>query len=443
MKKATPADLGRFTSQTINHSKHIYFPPPESVIIELMETLYFASMQSEEGELIKVNVTFLDPEAPKGDSRVKEPLDNWKLSRFEKPIPMEIKNVVKLSKAADPWSSSLAVYFDAEEKPWIMGLVDQAVHIQRFFNHEDRNKPALPGVFQVQVTGVGIMSVIFDYELIATIRQNVLVTRFSDVLKYGQISRAILADTMPLKKRLAKYMRKNFNRTNFKEWEREIENTWRDTISRILIQIRNYHHGGAVLITDQTDGLDVKYKMPYPRLAQAIRHALEWSMGSAMYNQDFLQYPDEPIDQDTFFESELTKHQLNTAGNELKGAIRFLASQSCVDGLVLLNHQLEGIGFGVVISEIALPDFVYHSENNEAKPGKLIPRAPDTLGTRHRSMMSFCWKDPQAIGFVVSQDGDIRAFKRVDDQLVMWENIKTQKYLKSKNILNDKIPVIL
>jgi len=443
LKKATPADLGRFTSQTVNHSKHVYFPLPEAIIIELMETLYFASMQSEEGELVKVNVTFVDPEAPKEDPSVTEPLDNWQLSRFEKPIALEIKNVVKLSKAADPWSSSLAVYFDKDEKLWIIGLLDQAVHIQRFFNHEDRNKPALPGIFQVQVTGVGIMSVIFDYQLIATLRQNVLVTRFSDVLKYGQVSRALLADTTPLKKHLAKFIRQNFNYTNIREWDREIENTWRNTISRILIQIRNYHHGGAVLITDHTEGLDIKYKMLYPRLANAIRHALEWSMGSSMYNRDFLKYPDEPIDQEAFFESEMTKHQLNAAGNELKGAIRFLASQSCVDGLVLLNHKLEAVGFGVVISEIDLPEFVYHSENNEAKPGKLIERLPDTLGTRHRSMMSYCWKDPQALGFVVSQDGDIRAFKRVDDHLIMWENIKTQKYLKSKNIVNDKIPVVL
>lgn len=400
-KKGTPAELAKFVTQTLNHSKNIYFPPPESVIAELLEKLYFTSMQSEEGDMIRVNVTFIDHHAPKADKRIADPLDKWQFTAFLEPVPFEIKQIAKLAKAADPWSSSLAVYYDANENLWINGMIDQAIHTQSFLNHEIDSKPEQAGIFQVHITGIGILSVIFDYQLIAILRQNVIVNRFLDVLKYGQVSRVLLEDTDPLKKKLAGYIRKNFNNTSIREWTSQIENTWRDTISRLLIQIRNYHHGGAILITDGTEGLQIKYQLPYARLNTAIRHYMEWSMASAMYNKDFLAYPDEPIDQQDFFDSEHVKYETKTATNELKGAIRFVASQSCVDGLVLLNHQLEAIGFGAVIKVTALPDFVYQSDTNEVKADKLIPKNPDTSGTRHRSMMAFCWSDPGALGFVV------------------------------------------
>jgi hypothetical protein len=46
------------------------------------------------------------------------------------------------------------------------------------------------------------------------------------------------------------------------------------------------------------------------------------------------------------------------------------------------------------------------------------------FGTRHRSMMRYCAAVPGSVGFVVSQDGDVRAITRVRDDLVVWENVK-------------------
>jgi hypothetical protein len=41
-------------------------------------------------------------------------------------------------------------------------------------------------------------------------------------------------------------------------------------------------------------------------------------------------------------------------------------------------------------------------------------------------MMRYCWKYPNALGFVVSQDGDVRAILRVNDQLIFWDNVKLE-----------------
>jgi len=58
--------------------------------------------------------------------------------------------------------------------------------------------------------------------------------------------------------------------------------------------------------------------------------------------------------------------------------------------------------------------------------GKLttVRARADAYGTRHRSMFNYCAAHSGSVGFVVSQDGDIRAITKVGTKLVMWENIR-------------------
>jgi hypothetical protein len=39
-------------------------------------------------------------------------------------------------------------------------------------------------------------------------------------------------------------------------------------------------------------------------------------------------------------------------------------------------------------------------------------------------MMRHCYTYPDSIGFVISQDGDVRAIARVDDDVCLWENFR-------------------
>ena len=38
--------------------------------------------------------------------------------------------------------------------------------------------------------------------------------------------------------------------------------------------------------------------------------------------------------------------------------------------------------------------------------------------------MRYCFAHPGSLGFVISQDGEIRAMTRVGAQLIIWENIE-------------------
>jgi len=97
-----------------------------------------------------------------------------------------------------------------------------------------------------------------------------------------------------------------------------------------------------------------------------------------------------------------------------------------VDGLLLFNPKLELQGFGVEITVSDEPGSVFLAGNRSATARKLTRIEYNHYGTRHRSMMRYCSRIIGSVGFVVSQDGDVRAMTQVRGELVMWENIKLQ-----------------
>jgi hypothetical protein len=107
----------------------------------------------------------------------------------------------------------------------------------------------------------------------------------------------------------------------------------------------------------------------------------------------------------------------------LAGAVGLVASLSRVDGLVLMSRGLRVLGFGAVIGATKEVDAVFIA-NNEMATSTMIQVRADAFGTRHRSMFNYCASHSGSVGFVVSQDGDIRAITKVGAKLLMWENIR-------------------
>jgi hypothetical protein len=91
-----------------------------------------------------------------------------------------------------------------------------------------------------------------------------------------------------------------------------------------------------------------------------------------------------------------------------------------------MNPNLGVRGFGVEILYQAEPARVFTTKNRSAKRELLRKINYERFGTRHKSMMRYCNKNPASVGFVISQDGDVRVITQVYGNLVMWENIKLQ-----------------
>src|SRR5690606_38605015 len=127
--------------------------PPEAVLTRLLETLYFASLKTDEGRPILCTVNYVDPEE-RNVGGVRRPADCWSHVPFERPLPFDVRTLAKLARAADPAVSSLAVYRDKKNKLYIWGMVDQEPRHSEFITLSAASTPARPGLFQATITGV-------------------------------------------------------------------------------------------------------------------------------------------------------------------------------------------------------------------------------------------------------------------------------------------------
>ncbi|MBI3839077.1 MAG: hypothetical protein HY288_14245 [Planctomycetia bacterium] len=406
--------------------------PPESLLTRLLETLYFASLKTDEGRPILCTVNYVDPDARHSQSPSRCTADCWSHVPFERPLPFDVRTLTKLARAADPAVSSLAVFRDKKNHLFIWGMVDQEPRHSDYITLDAAATPERPGLFQATITGVGNISVYQNDTLIGSLEQNTLVEEYHDVLWSGPVHdllagylRNYLADCDPSSQGQTAAQA---------DMESELLMRWLNSICRTLMSIQHYRHGGGLLIIPHAslDGLNVKYKIHYDRLLKALRRmvgsqlAAPPAAGSSPdgpdRSQDLLPYSQPGP---TAVERELSEHK-----NEVLGAIRFIASLSCVDGFVLLDRQMVVHGFGVEVRTDNHLSDIYVARDSNANPKLLRTAELMQYGTRHRAMMRYCFDNVGSLGFVVSQDGDIRAMTRIADMLVLWENIDVQLAFK-------------
>ena len=87
------------------------------------------------------------------------------------------------------------------------------------------------------------------------------------------------------------------------------------------------------------------------------------------------------------------------------------------------NNELISLGLGSLSKIVSSSPFANMNElSNLLESGQKIDT--DKFGTRHRSAMRFCWANRGAVAFVISQDGGVRAITKLNNKVVIWEDIK-------------------
>ncbi len=218
-------------------------------------------------------------------------------------------------------------------------------------------------------------------------------------------------------------------------WNESLEDMWISALCRILIGIRRYGHGGAVLISNNKIGLKSKYSLRYDRLAKALLRGGALLVENTTFSDEIHQLLDEDEEQipvSLYLDDAVTENDLDDTRNEITGCIRFIASLSRVDGLIWMNPDLSVRGFGVEITTGEEPKAVMTALDSSAKKTRSIDM--NHYGTRHRSMIRHCAKDPDSVGFVVSQDGDVRAITNVGGRVLLWDDVRLQSILNTRSV---------
>lgn len=343
-------------------------------------------------------------------------------------VRLDVSNVVKLAQATDPRTSSLAVFHNAKGNLFVSGLVDQGNRYHDFVHYESEAGPERPGLFQASIVGLGHIVVYDQYDTIGELRVENLLRLPTDVFAQGAVLEALSQGLEDFQDSV----REEIGDEPFESIESVeefLKGKWTSALCRVLLRVQRYHHGGALLLSpdDRLQGLRPKYRLLYPRLRRAlVSHAAAELEGYSAAEQIF-----ELADGDTesiplalHFDESLADIRVRETRSEIEGALWFISLLTRVDGLVLMNPYLDVLGFGVEITEQQEPPPLSLAQSPTAAKSRRRKGEYAHYGTRHRSMMRYCASVPGSVGFVVSQDGDVRAITLVEGDLVMWENIK-------------------
>ena len=351
MDRATryPRHLAKLVAERLRgkHGKS----PTEAVLTRLLETLYFASLKTDEGRQVFCTVDYVDLAAVDSASRAGSRSDRWNYVRFPCPLPFDVRTLAKISRAANPEVSSLAVFSNRKNQLFISGMVDQEPRYGEALLMETPDGRERPGLFQATIVGPGSISVFHNGVLVGSLVQNALVQEHHNVLWSGPIHAILkkhlawfLANESRCQESLCLYepeaAESDVSREAIPFDEDPLHDAmllrWLNSLCRILVNIqRDRHGGGLVIVPDETvRDVHIKYELTYDRLPRAITGLVRTNTNSAPPARSVAK-------------SYASSTRRWSITNELLGTIRFIASLAGVDGVVLMDRMLAVRGFGV------------------------------------------------------------------------------------------------
>jgi hypothetical protein len=197
-------------------------------------------------------------------------------------------------------------------------------------------------------------------------------------------------------------------------------------IESVLLYTAELEHGGTLLfvpaeITHEDSRLlsrvSIKYVLPSTRprdalvsaMAARLRHN---ALAERLQNR-------RTVKAEELEQLDALAGDQQTCEDAARDAARFIASLTAVDGAVVLTDTLRIIGFGAeVTASFSGGDKVHVAHTAEVTETKEVRFAE--YGTRHRSAFRFVASLEPSVGFIMSQDGGVKAVRQVGSKLVMW-----------------------
>ena len=398
------------------------------MIRELLHIAHHASLITEEGRFVRGSITFANPAEPDVDPPFTRRADYPGFTRFARSRPLTVASFVKLARAIDSWSASVAAWGRTQSQLSAWGIVDQLAQTNVRLNREGRSGFRNPGILTVNTEGIGDLSVYHGNIFLGAVRSQRLVTSEQDALRSRQVAERILPSFAHLASRVATAVGDPIDASFALAYLFE---SWSDTVARLCIGLRRLGTGGSLLFTPKPilGSLDISYRMAYKRLGDSmILRVLDRLYANVVSNEEMEAQQSETIPVDLAIEASLAETDADDRESELSGSVKVVTSLAAVDGLVLLSPSLRVRGFGVKIGPGQDVATVYDAGAfiRHGTKGRRIDVS--AFGTRHRSMLRYCRADPSAIGVVVSQDGHVRVIMTLKRSLIVWTDVKLLGY---------------
>ncbi|MBF0381025.1 MAG: PAS domain S-box protein [Magnetococcales bacterium] len=369
----------------------------------ILELVFLAGIQSEEGESISLAVSLIDPNyfVNRGQS------NDSSVIFFKNHLPFNLDSLGKLAPGFDPETTVIAVSSNTDnpETLHIWG----AIYVSMRGNTTLDPYPFTPeplDVITVSSLKPGSLTISWGGQDLANFSSG----HFTET-SIGSESSCVANQT------IQKVIK------GHKEYKKEGNSYWliyQEMINLLVEEASKRCHGATIIwlpekmINISNRSLITKYPLYQETNTPEIIANLCAMQKEKINNGN---------GEKRGVKSELADKQvLEDAINECKKMlidhIDFVSQLTTIDGALIISHQLTPLSFGSVLDSPQWSGNTYYYQ-----PGYPEKREEVNLtkyGTRHTSAVNFVGKHPGVIAFVISQDGPISCLLRKKQNEVLW-----------------------
>lgn len=447
-----PIDLIEITSklwEQINSSLHSSPPfPTNDELKTILDVLYHVSFLTEENRRIAVRIVYI----PQKDFKNKLPsyMNNHDPPiPFLQPIRFNVSEVLRLAPALEPTISAIAICSTKEiesssvDSPLaIWGIFNQGAEWWKVLTGRETAAIAPPNVLTTSTFAPGYISASTLGYVLFRLRAGELLSMPLEDLNKGHIGDFLNEAAEALYKQTChKIKRKRYDSDI--DSDNHPQNQYFRTLTNIVNLARERGHGGSFIIfsddisaTDQRleDRVTIKYPLKSPDIwKELIKEAeAKWHYFRLLFPKtkskkwESLENSADASIKD--LQSMISWEKAHKKSQEeIAEFEQFVSSLSGVDGAVVLTNRFKVLGFGAEITATSQSlKVVRVADTPDAKT--YSEKQIDSYGTRHRSALRLCSSFENLFCIVISQDGSIRAMKRVGSNVYMWNDVSLSEH---------------
>lgn len=402
--------------------------PEDDILEELVEVAYHASFKTEEQRKIAFRIAFCSREDLGKES---DAIYETRQIEFPTPIAYNTNELFRLAPATDhrkvligvtKSDSCLTIKSGSKLKIW--GLIDTGLGLWKFIRREGNKGFTSLSCLNISSDAPGNLTVSLFGEVLVMLRHGELYIPPLHSLRYGPLSEFFNRATNQIYEDFLGTIMKR--ETGISPLFSDPKEEYINFLERLIFHIRDKLHGGTILVLSRDLLIDDLLKENKLSIKYRCEYDIVWNLIVKMANLEFrgseifqsMIGTNADLPNKRYWESKSIEMDLRKTKSYLYDAVLFLSSLASVDGALVISDKLNLLGFG--------GEFRVHNEtrdkislSEDAFGEKIHERPFETFGTRHRSAFRFCDEHPNSVAFVISQDGDVKAIKKVDNDLIV------------------------
>jgi hypothetical protein len=193
-------------------------------------------------------------------------------------------------------------------------------------------------------------------------------------------------------------------------------------VKRIINLVRTSGHGGSlVIVPDDQEGMNVAAQWidcKYSATPDVAGMRFGKLLQSIIRRVGQLCPEDSTVEDAWLIFRNISDPELDALEEAFFELARLFSDLMQVDGALVLDKRMCLVGFG---GEIRVDRNVFQvGQAHDLEGNQVTGWDVRSDGTRHRSVYRLCSVEPEVIGFVISQDSQVRMIANVNDSVIFW-----------------------